>query len=120
MAWPHHHAATLSPTNDAVGPQKQNNGAREQGAACFVGYPTPHDFRRSCATGLAALGVPREDRLAVLAHAQDDVHAAHYDRYDRLAERRRALVLWEAHVAEIVAPTKTAGNVVKLSRGRRR
>jgi hypothetical protein len=32
------------------------------------------------------------------------VHAAHYDRYDRLAEKRRALEAWEAHVADIVAP----------------
>ena len=79
-------------------------------------YPTPHDFRRSVATGLAALGVPREDRLAVLAHAQDDVHGVHYDKYDRLAEKRRALETWETHVADIVtpAPAKTADNVVKL------
>lgn len=83
-------------------------------------YPVPHDFRRSVATGLAALGVPREDQLAVLAHAQDDVHAAHYDRYDRLAEKRRALEAWEAHVADIIgrAPAK-ADNVVKLGGARR-
>ena len=83
-------------------------------------YPTPHDFRRTVATGLAALGAPREDRLAVLAHRQDDVHAAHYDRYDRLVEKRRALELWEAHVAGIVgpAPAKTSGNVVRLGAAR--
>jgi hypothetical protein len=70
---------------------------------------------------LAALDVPREDRLAVLAHAQDDVHGIHYDKYDRLAEKRRALELWEAHVADIIglAP-KPADNVVKLGGGRRR
>ena len=56
-------------------------------------YPTPHDFRRTVATGLSALGVPREDRLAVLAHAQDDVHGIHYDKYDRLAEKRGRLRL---------------------------
>ena len=31
--------------------------------------PTPHDLRRTLATRLAELGIPREDRLAVLAHA---------------------------------------------------
>jgi integrase len=82
-------------------------------------YPTPHDFRRTVATGLAALGVAREDRLAVLAHAQDDVHAQHYDRYDRLAEKRCVLEAWEAHIADIVVPSKTVGNVVKLGGGRR-
>jgi integrase len=83
--------------------------------------PTPHDFRRTLATGLAALGIPREDRLAVLAHAQGDVHAIHYDKYDRLAEKRRALEAWEGHVAAIITPTlaKTADNVVKLGGARR-
>jgi integrase len=80
--------------------------------------PTPHDLRRTCATGLAALGIAREDRLAILAHAQGDVHAAHYDRYDRLAEKRRALELWEARVAEIIEPPEAPGNVAKIS-GRR-
>jgi integrase len=77
-------------------------------------YPTPHDFRRTVATGLAALGVPREDRLAVLAHAQDDVHGIHYDKYDRLAEKRVALEKWEAHVADIVGPNEAPSNVVKI------
>jgi integrase len=83
-------------------------------------YPTPHDFRRTVATGLAALGIPREDRLAVLAHAQGDVHAIHYDKYDRLAEKRRGLEAWEGHVADIItpAPAKIA-NIVKLSDARR-
>ena len=81
--------------------------------------PTPHDFRRTVATGLAALGIAREDRLAVLGHAQDDVHGVHYDKYDRLAEKRRALELWEAHVAEIVGLTPEKDNVVKLGGARR-
>ncbi len=77
-------------------------------------YPTPHDFRRTVATGLSALGVPREDRLAVLAHAHDDVHGIHYDRYDRLAEKRQALEKWEARVADIVGPSEAPSNVVKI------
>ena len=64
--------------------------------------PTPHDLRRSCATGLAALGVPREDRLAVLAHVASDIHGAVYDQYDRLKEKRAALLLWEQHIAALI------------------
>lgn len=79
--------------------------------------PTPHDFRRTVATGLAALGVLREDRMALLAHSHGDIHAIHYDRHDRFKEKRAALELWEAHVAEILEPAP-GGNVVKL-RGRR-
>jgi hypothetical protein len=81
-------------------------------------YPTPHDFRRTVATGLSALGIPREDRLAVLGHPQDGVHATHYDKYDRLPEKRIALEKWEAHVADIVAPPKTPINVVKIGQRR--
>ena len=66
--------------------------------------PTPHDFRRTVATGLASLGVLREDRLAVLAHTQSDVHGVHYDKYERLKEKRHALELWEAQLAEIIEP----------------
>lgn len=78
--------------------------------------PTPHDFRRTVATSLAALGVAREDRLAVLAHAQGDVHGVHYDKYDRLPEKRRALELWEQRLSEIIAPAPSSENIVKLER----
>jgi integrase len=64
--------------------------------------PTPHDFRRTVATGMAALGVPREDRLAVLAHLQGDIHGSVYDKYERLKEKRIALETWERHVAEVL------------------
>jgi integrase len=64
--------------------------------------PTPHDFRRTVGTGLARLKVPREDRKAVLAHVEDDVHGRHYDRYERLAEKRAALEAWDRHVIAVV------------------
>ena len=64
--------------------------------------PTPHDLRRTVATGLAALGIPREDRMAVLAHVSGDVHGKVYDKYERLKERRAALEKWERHVATLI------------------
>ncbi len=45
--------------------------------------PSPHDLRRTAATQMAALGVPREDRMAVLDHSQPGVHSKHYDYYER-------------------------------------
>jgi integrase len=65
--------------------------------------PTPHDFRRTVATQLAALGIPREDRLAVLAHQARDIHGAVYDKYERLKEKRAALTAWEQHLARVLA-----------------
>ena len=34
--------------------------------------PTPHDFRRTCATGMSQLGILREDRKAILGHAENE------------------------------------------------
>ena len=77
--------------------------------------PTPHDFRRTVATGLAALGIPREDRLAVLAHQPADIHGAVYDQYERLREKRIALATWERHVAKVLGRGQ-AGAVVPMTR----
>jgi integrase len=65
--------------------------------------PTPHDLRRTCATQ-AALGVLREDRMAVLDHAQPGVHSKHYDHYERLAEKRAALAVWGRKREILAAP----------------
>jgi len=78
--------------------------------------PTPHDLRRTCATGLAALGVVREDRLAVLAHVTGDVHGAVYDKYERLKEKRSALARWERHLAKILGQSEPSAAVVPMRR----
>lgn len=80
--------------------------------------PTPHDLRRTVASGMARLGVGFEDRRAVLAHIADDVHGQHYDRYDRLAEKRRALALWESHVQTVIERGEPGDNVVPMRRGK--
>jgi integrase len=58
--------------------------------------PSPHDLRRSFTTRLSALGVPREDRDALLNHTPRDVGGQHYDLYDRAREKRVALETWAA------------------------
>jgi integrase len=79
--------------------------------------PTPHDFRRTVATGLAELQIPREDRLAVLAHQPSDVHGAVYDKYERLREKRIALAAWERHLSWVLRQEANA-TVVPMQRGR--
>src|SRR4051812_33565967 len=64
--------------------------------------PTPHDLRRTLATGLARLRIPREDRLSVLGHAAADVHGRHYDKYERFREKRAALEVWEQHLRKVL------------------
>ncbi len=78
--------------------------------------PTPHDLRRSVATGLSRLGCPRDDRLAVLAHSYGDVHEV-YDQYDRLPQKRSALEEWERHLRNVIAGKPAGGaEIVTLRR----
>ena len=81
--------------------------------------PTPHDLRRTVATQLAALGIPREDRMAVLDHSDGDVHDIHYDRHDRLREKRVALDAWSRKVAEIIGDPEPKAKVVAITARRR-
>ena len=41
--------------------------------------------------------------MAVLAHVAGDIHGAVYDKYERLKEKRAALVAWERHLARSLA-----------------
>jgi integrase len=81
--------------------------------------PTPHDLRRTCATRLAALGIPGEDVSAVLNHVRADVTGRHYDHYARAREKRIALTKWATEVARILEPGQ-GGEIVPLRRERTR
>jgi len=76
-------------------------------------WPTPHDLRRTCATRLAAAGVPAEDVRAVLNHARADVTGKHYVLYDRAKEKHAALTRWAQIIAGILV-SAPADNVVAL------
>ena len=76
--------------------------------------PTPHDMRRTVATNLSRFGIPREDRLAVLAHAHGDVHGQVYDQFDRLPQKRIALETWERHVRQVIVGQPTSGAKAKV------
>ena len=78
--------------------------------------PTPHDLRRSAISGMSRLGISRDDRMAVAAHSHGDVHEI-YDHYDRLAEKRAALEMWERHLRKVIADhPQTDGMCCRLRR----
>lgn len=64
-----------------------------------------HDLRRTCATGLARLGVPVRVTEAVLNHVSGTGGGIVevYQRHDYAAEKAEALELWSQAVADIVA-----------------
>jgi integrase len=62
---------------------------------------TPHDLRRSAATHMTKLGVPRLHVEKVLNHATGDI-AEIYDRNDYYLEKRAALEKWGKHLSELI------------------
>ena len=64
---------------------------------------TFHDLRRTCASGMAALGVPPHVVEAALNHRSGAIKgvAAVYNRYAYEPEKREALDLWAKHIEEI-------------------
>ncbi|MBR1157196.1 site-specific integrase [Bradyrhizobium sp. JYMT SZCCT0428] len=89
----------------------------ERGRTATVTPWRLHDLRRSCATGMAGIGIPPHIIEAALNHvsgAKGGV-AGTYNREQYEPEKRAALERWADHIASIVAGR--AGNVVPL-RGR--
>lgn len=62
----------------------------------------PHDCRRSVATGLAKLRVPRETIARVLSHEVPGITSV-YDVWHHDGAKREALQLWDEHLARVLA-----------------
>ena len=80
---------------------------------------SPHTLRRTCATGMAGLGIDRTIIGKCLNHAGVDrlsVTGLVYDRHAYAKEKRAAFERWAGHV-ERLATGRAAGNVVPLRAG---
>jgi integrase len=75
--------------------------------------PSPHDLRRTAATGMSRMGTLPETVSAILNHTRSDITGRHYDHYQRAPEKRAALDAWAAVVTEIVEGK--SGNVVRFT-----
>lgn len=76
---------------------------------------TPHDLRRSAASSMTALGIPRLTVKKILNHVDRDVTGI-YDRHSYDPEKRTALEAWGRRVAEIVSGESRRGSVVAFRR----
>jgi integrase len=84
--------------------QKFSRAKRELDQLCGVTGWRLHDLRRTCVSGMARLGVAPHVADKILNHQSGTISgvAAIYQRHEFLAERRVALDLWGAHVAELI------------------
>jgi integrase len=62
---------------------------------------TPHDLRRTAASYMTSMGIPRLTVAKLLNHAEPGVTAV-YDRYAYDREKREAVVAWATRLKEIV------------------
>ncbi len=74
---------------------------------------TVHDLRRTAATRMAEIGVPRFDISKVLNHTDQDVTAI-YDHYAYDAEKKKALLKWGRRLQDILDGKKLE-KVVRIS-----
>jgi integrase len=75
---------------------------RENAKHFGVAHFTPHDLRRTAASFMTKLKIPRLHVEKVLNHSTGDI-AEVYDRHDYLPEKRVALERWGEHLADIIA-----------------
>ena len=73
---------------------------------------TPHDLRRTAASKMRAINVPRPVVQAILNHKDRSVTAV-YDRYGQDPEKKAAFCAWGRRVEEIVCD-RAPGAVVEL------
>ena len=64
---------------------------------------TPRDLRRTCKTRMGEIGISKELRDRINNHAQNDVSSKHYDRYDYLTEKKKALNAWGERLVQIIS-----------------
>lgn len=78
--------------------------AKEHGEAVEIPKWGWHDLRRTCATGLARLGIPVRVTEAVLNHVSGTGGGivAVYQRHDYADEKRAALEAWGRYVTQLV------------------
>jgi integrase len=77
---------------------------------CGVSNWRLHDLRRTCVSGVAALGIAPHVADKILNHQSGTISgvAAVYQRHEFFAERKAALMLWGSHVGSILMPVLVA------------
>ena len=78
-----------------------SRAVRENAKHFGIAHFTPHDLRRTAASLMTKLKVPRLHVEKVLNHATGDI-AEVYDRHDYLPEKRAALDRWGEHLQGII------------------
>jgi integrase len=80
----------------------RNNRDEETDTIFTLEWFTPHDLRRTAASGMTALGTSRLVVSKILNHSERDTTSI-YDRHDYAPEKKAALQAWADHLRAVVA-----------------
>ena len=97
-----------------MAPEAASHALRNNLKAIGVDRATPHDLRRTGASHITAMGVPRLVVSKLLNHAEVGVTSI-YDRFSYDPQKRHALDAWSTLLMEIVEGKPAAENIVKLA-----
>ena len=92
------------------------NNRDDDGLVFGLPWFTPHDLRRTAASMMTALGIPRLHVSKVLNHTDRDITAI-YDQHDYFAEKKQALATWADHLRAIISGKRP--KVVPIAKERR-
>jgi integrase len=88
----------------SITPLAVNHALRNNRAALGIEDITPHDLRRTAASGMTSIGFSRLVVSKILNHAESGVTAV-YDRHSYDTEKRQALDAWAEKLSENSAVT---------------
>jgi len=93
------HLFTNSTTKNAMQSEEVSKAVRQinkelLGSQRISSPFTYGDIRRTIETTLASMGVSKDIRAQIQSHGLGGIQARHYDRYDYMAEKRSALLMW--------------------------
>jgi len=77
---------------------------------------TPRDLRTTFKTLTGKAGISKDIRDRIQNHALNDVSSKHYDRYDYLKEKRRALEIWNRCLTQIIRNETDAPEVIPIKK----
>jgi integrase len=104
-----------SPKKEHMGPTALDHAVRRRIEEVGLTDFTPHDLRRTAASYMTSIGVPRLVVSKLLNHVEQGVTAV-YDRHSYDTDKRDALARWDRKLLEIIVGkhVETASNEISF------
>jgi len=103
-------------TTGHITPAAVDHALRQARPLLGLDHFVPHDLRRSAASHMTGMGIPRLVVSKILNHVERGVTAV-YDRHSYDNEKRQALEAWGYRLQNIIQGAEKEGKIIPLFRG---